>query len=142
MRDAETVLAIIRDRGERGLPLENLYRQLFNPELYLRAYGRISGAQVLLPDEPEREAVHRAYVEMAVPGRVTPAQRDVFFAAGRALAARGAEAIILGGTDLFLAFDGEACGFATIDCARVHVEVILAREGPTTRHQKSAATSS
>ena len=94
-----------------------------------RAYGRITAAQVLLPDEPEREAVHRAYVGMAVPGRVTPAQRGVFFAAGRALTARGAEAIILGGTDLFLAFDGEACGFATIDCARVHVEAILAAAG-------------
>jgi aspartate racemase len=94
-----------------------------------RAYGRISAARVLLPDEPEREAVHRAYVEMAVPGRVTPAQRDVFFAAGRALCACGAEAIILGGTDLFLAFDGADCGFATLDCARVHVEAILARAG-------------
>jgi aspartate racemase len=92
-----------------------------------RAYGRITAAQVLLPDEPEREAVHRAYVEMAVPGRVTPAQRDVFFAAGRALKARGAEAIVLGGTDLFLAFDGMDGGFATLDCARVHVEAILAR---------------
>jgi hypothetical protein len=30
--------------------------------------------------------------------------------------------------DLFLAFDGEACGFPTIGCARVHVEAILARE--------------
>jgi aspartate racemase len=94
-----------------------------------RAYGRITAAQVLLPDEPEREAVHRAYAEMAVPGRVTPAQHDVFFAAGRALTGRGAEAIVLGGTDLFLAFDGENCGFATLDCARVHVEAILARAG-------------
>jgi aspartate racemase len=92
-----------------------------------RAYGRITAAQVLLPDEPEREAVHRAYREMAVPGRVTPAQREVFFAAGRALTARGSEAIVLAGTDLFLAFDGADCGFATIDCARVHVEAILAR---------------
>ena len=41
MRDAETVLAIIRERGKRGLPLEDVYRQLFNPDLYLRAYGRI-----------------------------------------------------------------------------------------------------
>ena len=64
---------------------------------------------------------------MAVPGRVTPAQREVFFTAGRSLVARGAEAIILGGTDLFLAFDGADCGSATLDCARVHVEVILAR---------------
>lgn len=42
MRDAETVLSVIRDRGKRRLPLEDVYRQLFNPHLYLRAYGRIS----------------------------------------------------------------------------------------------------
>ncbi len=43
MRTAETVLGIIRDRGQRGLPLEDVYRQLYNPELYLRAYGKIAG---------------------------------------------------------------------------------------------------
>lgn len=42
MRDADTILGIIRDRGSRGLPLEQVYRQLFNPELYLRAYGRLA----------------------------------------------------------------------------------------------------
>ncbi len=42
MRDATTVLGIIRDRGARGLPLEDVYRQLFNPALYLLAYGKIS----------------------------------------------------------------------------------------------------
>ena len=41
MRDAETVLAIIRDRGKRGLPLEGIYRMLFNPDLYLRAYRKL-----------------------------------------------------------------------------------------------------
>jgi group II intron reverse transcriptase/maturase len=41
MRHAETVLGIIQDRGQRGLILEDVYRQLFNPSLYLRAYGRI-----------------------------------------------------------------------------------------------------
>jgi group II intron reverse transcriptase/maturase len=41
MRSAETCLAIIRTRGERGLPIDDLYRQLFNPEFYLRAYGKI-----------------------------------------------------------------------------------------------------
>jgi group II intron reverse transcriptase/maturase len=41
MRTAETVLGIIQDRGKRGLILEDVYRQLFNPSLYLRAYGRI-----------------------------------------------------------------------------------------------------
>jgi group II intron reverse transcriptase/maturase len=41
MQSAETVLDVLRDRGRRGLPLERLYRQLFNPQLYLMAYGRI-----------------------------------------------------------------------------------------------------
>ncbi|HEX6469730.1 MAG TPA: reverse transcriptase domain-containing protein [Streptosporangiaceae bacterium] len=41
MQNAETVLDVLRERGRRGLPLERLYRQLFNPHLYLLAYGRI-----------------------------------------------------------------------------------------------------
>ena len=45
MRTAETILNIIRDRGQRGLPLEDLYRQLFNPDLYLRAYAKLYGNQ-------------------------------------------------------------------------------------------------
>ena len=42
MRSAETVLGIIRNRGTRGLPVNDLYRQLWNPNLYLMAYGRIA----------------------------------------------------------------------------------------------------
>ena len=45
MRPAETVLNVIRERGERGLPLENIYRLLYNRELYLRAYGRLYSNQ-------------------------------------------------------------------------------------------------
>jgi retron-type reverse transcriptase len=41
MQSAEAVLEIIRARGKKGLPLERLYRCLFNPELYLLAYRRI-----------------------------------------------------------------------------------------------------
>jgi hypothetical protein len=35
LQNAETVLVVIRKRGRRGLPLEMLYRQLFNPQLFL-----------------------------------------------------------------------------------------------------------
>ena len=41
MQSAATVLDVIRERGRRGLPIERLYRQLFNPQLFLLAYGRI-----------------------------------------------------------------------------------------------------
>jgi hypothetical protein len=42
MQSADAVLGIIRERGRRGLPLQRLYRCLFSPELYLRAYAKIS----------------------------------------------------------------------------------------------------
>src|SRR2546421_9293680 len=45
MQSAETVLGVLRERGRRGLPLEELYRQMFNPQLYLLAYGRIYANQ-------------------------------------------------------------------------------------------------
>ena len=45
MQEAATVLNVIRERGERGLPLENIYRLLYNRNLYLRAYGRIYSNQ-------------------------------------------------------------------------------------------------
>ena len=41
MQTAETVLSIIRERGQRGLPLERVYRHLYNQDLYLRAYGKL-----------------------------------------------------------------------------------------------------
>ena len=41
MQSAEAVLGVLRERGGKGLPCNELYRQLFNPQLYLLAYGRI-----------------------------------------------------------------------------------------------------
>jgi group II intron reverse transcriptase/maturase len=45
MQDAETVLNVLRERGGKGLPLMQLYRQMFNKNLYLLAYGRIYSNQ-------------------------------------------------------------------------------------------------
>ena len=41
MQSAEAVLDIIGKRGARGLPVERLYRQMFNPQLFLMAYGKL-----------------------------------------------------------------------------------------------------
>jgi group II intron reverse transcriptase/maturase len=45
MQDAGTVLAILRARGRKGLPCDELYKQMFNKGLYLLAYGNISSNQ-------------------------------------------------------------------------------------------------
>ena len=55
MQSAETVLDVLRERGRRGLPLNELYRQLFNPQLYLLAYGRIYSNQGAMTPGPDAE---------------------------------------------------------------------------------------
>ena len=42
MQKAETILNVYRERGRLGLPLERIYRQLYNPQLYLMAYGNLA----------------------------------------------------------------------------------------------------
>ena len=63
---------------------------------------------------------------MASDGQANDQQRELLFSVGNDLCRKqGAEAVLLAGTDLFLAFDGRDCGFPTIDCARVHIDALF-----------------
>jgi hypothetical protein len=42
MQKAEVVLGVLRERGRRGLPCAQLYRQMFNKDLYLMFVDRTS----------------------------------------------------------------------------------------------------
>jgi len=91
-------------------------------------YGGIPSIEIVAPEGDVMEEVHSAYAEMAGSGHVTDRHRQVFFRAGRELCReRGAEAVLLGGTDLFLAFTGETPGFTAIDCADLHIDAIFAK---------------
>jgi len=43
MQETGVVLGVLRERGRKGLPLTQLYRQMFNRELYLLFVDRTSG---------------------------------------------------------------------------------------------------
>ena len=90
-----------------------------------RLYGAVRHADVVAPPTDLLLRVHDAYAAMAIAGAVTEAQRELFFSAGRVLVEDlGAEAVLLGGTDLGLAFGGRDPGFRTFDCAAVHAAAI------------------
>jgi len=91
-------------------------------------YGGISTAQVVLPEGDALEEVDNNYAEMAGAGRVTEAQRSVFFSVARRLCqVEGSVAVILGGTYLSFTFAGGPSGFTVIDCAEVHVDALYQR---------------
>ncbi|MEI6159223.1 MAG: aspartate/glutamate racemase family protein [Roseococcus sp.] len=89
-----------------------------------RFYGALTDAEVMVPPGALLDAVHEAYIAMATQGAVTAAQRAIFLEAGHALMAAGAEAIMLGGTDLALAFPGGQAPFPLLDCAGIHAAAI------------------
>lgn len=90
-------------------------------------YGGIQSVDWVAPEGPALDAVHDTYVALAVPGVVTEAQRDFLFEAGRGLwADQGADAVLLAGTDLFLAFEGHDPGCPVIDSAHLHIAAIAA----------------
>src|SRR6201981_455743 len=57
MQEAAVVLGVLRERGRKGLPLTQLYRQMCNRDLYLTAYGNIYSDQgAMTPGATEETA--------------------------------------------------------------------------------------
>ncbi|MGG5821859.1 aspartate/glutamate racemase family protein [Falsiroseomonas sp. HW251] len=94
-----------------------------NVAMRTRLYGAVRSAALLVPEGEMLDRVHDAYTAMALAGAATEVQRSTFFEAGHHLMARGAEAVMLGGTDLALAFTGDP-PFPLFDCAGVHAAAI------------------
>lgn len=96
-----------------------------------RFYGGVAGAEIIPPRGDDLDEVHQAYVTMAASGAVTAAQREIFNSAcQKLLQDEHAEAIMLGGTDLALAFDEKSAGFPLVDCAGIHVDAIVRLANP------------
>ena len=69
MQDARVYLELVRERGQKGLPLERVYRQLFNRELYLIAYGKLYRNNGCTPSQNPGGL---SFVPQGYPSRATP----------------------------------------------------------------------
>jgi len=87
-------------------------------------YGKLAPVDVLAPAGDGLARVHEAYVTLAKSGEPTPDLEKIFLEAGHALIAAGAEAILLGGTDLNAVFSADETAFPVVDCAGIHVDAI------------------
>jgi aspartate racemase len=113
------ISAVIAGRGVKRVGLIGTRRVMDT-----RLYGGITSADVLVPDTDELALVGDTYIAMALSGRVTEPQRQMLFSAGARMRDRGADVILLAGTDLFLAFDGRDVGYPTLDCAEIHLDAL------------------
>ena len=89
-----------------------------------RLYGQLRRTEAVACDD-DIERLGQTYTDMAVSGVCTDEQRAVMFDAGhRMVREQGADAIVLAGTDLGLAFDGHSPGYRVIDALDVHVALL------------------
>ena len=89
-------------------------------------YGAVTSVDIVAPPGDQLQATHDNYVAMAFAAKASDVQRTFFFETGKALCEdQGADAVLLAGTDLFLAFDGYECGFPVLDGAEIHIASLV-----------------
>jgi aspartate racemase len=95
--------------------------------------GRLAGRHglnVIVPGDEDRATVHRVIYEELVAGKVTPASRDAYRAIIGRLAEAGAQAVILGCTEIMLLVRPEDSPVPVFDTTALHaqaaVEIALA----------------
>lgn len=86
-------------------------------------YGTLKKTRAMVLNG-EIDLVGQTYQDMAVAGHCTADQRAYFLDAGQRLTDQGADAVILGGTDLNLAFDRQHTPYRVIDALDLHVDVL------------------
>lgn len=83
------------------------------------------GFNVVVPDEEQRELVHEIiYTELCL-GKVFDHSREAYLEVVASLARRGAEAVILGCTEIGLLLNEANCPLPVFDTTLLHVEAAL-----------------
>lgn len=89
-------------------------------------YGALSDLEVEIPQGDALAEVHGDYLAVAVAGVALPDESARLLEAGAALVRdQGAEAVLLGGTDLSLVYDGAEVDFRVVDSAAAHADAIV-----------------
>ena len=85
--------------------------------------GRLAdehGLDVIVPDDGDRATVHRVIYEELIAGKVAPASREAYRAVIARLVAAGAEAVILGCTEIMLLVRPEDSAVPIFDTTALH----------------------
>ena len=92
-----------------------------------RLFAALDGVELVDPQPAEIDDIHRIYLDLAQKGSCTPEDVERLRSIAHILIRRDrAEAILLAGTDLNLIFDESNADFPAVDCAKAHIDAIVA----------------
>ncbi len=88
-------------------------------------FGRLESVEIVPLTAEELNLVANNYLIIARTGNAGLADIEAIRTIAKRLASDGADAVILAGTELSLAFDEATAGFPALDSGRVHVKAIV-----------------
>jgi aspartate racemase len=96
------------------------------PVLETQLFGLLQTPDTVIPAR-DLDGLGKAYMEIAMSGVCTDANRQRFIAAGSSMVQdQNAEAVLLAGTDLGLAFNGQNLDYRIIDALEIHIDGLVA----------------
>ena len=96
-------------------------------DFYKQRLSERYGIDVVVPDDTQRECVHRVIFEELCLGRIESASREAFLAVIDALHARGAQAVILGCTEIAMLIKATDTQVPLYDTTALHAQAAVKR---------------
>ena len=118
---ADSTAVAIRAQGYTTVGLLGT-RFTMEQDFYRRRLEDNHGLTVLIPDAPDRDHVHRVIYDELCQGKLLPASRAAYLRVIDTLRARGAQAIILGCTEIALLVQQHDCSLPLFDTAALHAD--------------------
>lgn len=84
-----------------------------------------AGLEVIVPDQADRATVHRIIYEELIAGVVSEESRQAYRAIAERLVDKGAEAIVLGCTEIGLLLNDGDCSVPLLDTTALHAEAAV-----------------
>ncbi|HBD19038.1 MAG TPA: aspartate racemase [Arenimonas sp.] len=122
---ADPTAAAIRAAGLARIGLLGT-RFTMEGEFYRRRLEEKHGLEVLVPDDGDRELVHRVIYDELCRGRIEDASRAAYLAVIDRLAARGAQGIVLGCTEIGLLVSPADTALPLFDTTALHARGAVA----------------
>jgi len=94
-------------------------------DFYKKVLSDQYGIHTLIPDQDEREVVHRIIYEELVQGIIREESREIFLRVMQVLKDRGAEGVILGCTEIPLLIAPEDVELPVFDTTAIHAEAAV-----------------
>ncbi|HBJ98894.1 MAG TPA: aspartate/glutamate racemase [Delftia acidovorans] len=120
---ADPVADAARTRGYRKLGLLGTRFTMEQP--FMRERLQQQGLEVLVPQEADRAEVHRIIYEELCAGRILEESRRTYQRIMAQLAGQGAQAMVLGCTEISLLVQQEHCPVPVLDTTALHAQAAV-----------------